>query len=220
MAIFVVVMISVYENYKLVQDLIGKNDGMFLSPDEYNTLAAIASDLLFDDFRGANTSKRVSYGWDRTLDSRLRPFRMEQDIVVIQGIGAYPTNWEQTLGVEGPGGVPIRPLDEDRASVARQDPYTRPDSGEVFYEDLKDGIRISDPSITTVRMKYLRRPVRAKYGYKLVDGRPRYFADNSVHFEWGRSMNHELAMRIVQLASLPIGDRLSLQYTQAKQQEE
>lgn len=216
-------MIEVNKVYSLVNDLLSKSNGVWLEPEEFDRYAEIASNGLQDDYRGANTATKVSYGRNRTLDSRLRQHRVPEYAVALDllGYGYYPTGWVQTLNLRTIDYKPIRPIDEDRVSVAvSKDPYTKPSGDEMCYEDLDDRIRVHPAGDNSVIMSYLKRPVKAVYAYTTVNRRKVFDPSNAVNFDWDESQLGELVFRIAQLAGLSMEKASVVNYTQLKQSEE
>ena len=195
---------------------------MTISPDQFNRYAEIASNALQDDYRGANTNKKVSYGRDRTLDSRLRQHRVTEYPVSLDllGYGSYPMDWVQTLNLRTIDYKPIRPIDEDRAAVAYQDPYTEPSEDEMWYEDLESRIKVHPAGEASVIMSYLKRPTKAVYAYTTVNRRAVFDPVNSVNFDWDESQFGEITFRILGLCGVSLDKGQVIQYTQAKQAEE
>lgn len=215
-------MIPVDKVYNVTNFILSKNNGLTIKPEQFNSYAEIASNALQDDYRGANTAKKVSYGRDRTLDSRLRQHRVPEYPLSLDllGYGSYPTDWVQTLSLRTIDYNPIRPIDEDRAAVAYQDPYTEPSEDEMWYEDLDTGLKVHPAGDAVVIMSYLRRPVKAIYAYTEVNRRAVFDPVNSVNFDWDESQFGELVFRIVQLCGVSMDKGQVVQYTQAKQNEE
>ena len=206
-----------------MDDLLSKNNGMFITAAEFNRYAPMASNALFDSYRGADNpnATKVVYGRNRTLDARLKVFReFETPVAIVGGHGAYPTDWAQTLSVKTENGEVIRPLDEDRATVAYKDPYTTPTEDERFYEETDTGIKIHPNDQSSVLVTYLRKPAVPVYAVTKVNRREVYDPLSSVDFDWDESQLNDLVMRIVQLVSVPMKDINTLNYTQAKQAEE
>lgn len=214
-------MINVSENYILVQDLLSKNNGVFISPGEYNRYASIASKALFDSYIGADTATKVNYGRNRTLDFRLAPFRETETLPVVSGVVAFPEDLAKINKVHTVDYKPIRPIDEDRLAVAHQDPYTEPGDDEIFYEETSDSIILFPADIEEVIFTYLKKPVEPVYAFTVgSNGRPVYDDANSVHMEWDKSQEMEITMRILQLCGVSMSHNQIIGYTQQKQNEE
>lgn len=215
-------MIEVDKIYRAVNNLLSKNNGLTIKPEQFNDYAEIASIGLQDDYRGANTAKKVSYGRDRTLDSRLRQHRVPEYPLSLDllGYGDYPENWVQTLSLRTVDYKPIRPIDEDRAAVAYQDPYTQPSESEMWYEDLDTRIKVHPAGDASVVMSYLRRPIKAVYAYTEVNRRAVFDPLASVNFDWDESQFPELVYRICQLCGVSFDKGQIIQYTEAMKAQE
>lgn len=209
-------MINVDSNYRLVNDLLSKNNGAFISFEEYTRYAAIASDSLFDDIIGADNTSVVSYGRNRTLDARLMPFRvMNQPILLVAGIGTLPTDWAKTNAVRLPDGTPVHPVDEDRRGMGKQDYYARPSESRYVYYEGNGNIEV-EPVTTDVVMDYLKRPTPPVYAYTMSTGsrpRPVYDPVNSVDFDWDARQENDLTIRILELCGVSMDKGSLVQYT-------
>lgn len=217
--------------YDIVNDLLSKNNGVTLSPDEFNRYAELTSNALQDEYRGANTAQRSTIGRNRTLDARLLRQVVSDHAISTNG-GGYaelPSDWIQTLTLRTIDYAPIKPIDEDRIAMAHQDPYTTPTEDNLIYEvtgttaqfSNKVGvIKVHPTKARQVIMTYLRRPIPAVYGYKIVSNRAEYDANESVDFDWDSSQMGEIVFRILQLAGLSMDKGQVIQYAMAKQNEE
>lgn len=211
-------MINVRNTYLLVNDLLSKNNGVFISPEEFSRFAKIASDSLFDDIIGADNTSVVSYGRNRTLDARLMPFRvMNQPVILVAGIGALPTGWAKTNAVRLPDGTPVHPVDEDRRGMGKQDYYARPSEDRYVYYEGNGSIEV-EPLTTDVVMDYLKRPTPPVYAYTMSTGsrpRPIYDMASSVNFDWDARQENDLTIRILQLCGVSMDKGSLVQYTES-----
>src|SRR5690606_38918599 len=123
---YLCIMINVGENYKLVNDLLSKNNGVYLTPDEYNRYAEVASNEYFDSVVGGKVSSRSVYGINRTLDRRLKEFRRVAPLPVEDGQVDLPEDCELLTAVYTNDYIPLRPTDEDRFAKLIQDPLATP----------------------------------------------------------------------------------------------
>lgn len=217
--------------YDTVNDLLSKNNGVTLSPDEFNRYAELASNALQDEYRGANTAQRSTMGRNRTLDSRLLRHVVSDHTLSTNG-GGYaplPDDWVQTLTLRTPDYSPVRPVDEDRITVVFQDPYSAPSEDNLIYEIIGTTtkfpntigvIKIHPTKARQVVMTYIRRPIPAVYGYKIISNRPDYDENESTDFDWDSSQMGEIVFRILQLAGLSMDKGQVIQYAMAKQNEE
>lgn len=213
-------MILVQENYKLVNDLLSKNNGVYLSPAEYNRYAELASNDYFDVSIGSKNAKRSVYGINRTLDRRLQSFRVVDPIPVINGVAEIPEDAELITAIYTSDYIPLRTVDEDRLARLMQDPLADPTVEDPAYKEDKDSIRVYPSDINSVTFEYLKRPVAPKYGYTVVNNRAVYSESDSVNFDWNKREEAELTMRILQYCGVSMGSaEIYNVATQAKQEE-
>lgn len=216
-------MINVKDNYELVNDLLSKNNGLFITPSEYNKYAELASNDLFDTLVGAKNVNKSVYGRNRTLDGRLRNFRINTQLSVTSGLAMLPSNFAFIRSVYySKDGVPtpLRTVDEDRFAKIFNDPFAKPTLDNPMYTEDAIQIRVFPTSITNVTIEYLRKPTPAKYAFTVVNNRPVYDPVLSVNFDWDSREQNELTMRIVQYAAATMANGNMVQYTEVKQQQE
>jgi hypothetical protein len=206
-------MISVDDNYKLVNDLASKNNGVYVSPTEYNRYASLASNDLFDLLRGNKNVNRSVYGRNRTLDGRLMPFKK---VDAISFTGAYadkPEGCAQILSVYTSDFIPIKPTDEDRASMIVQDPLASPNEQDMYYIEEVDRLRLVGDTGLVGFIEYLALPTPPVYGYTVVSRRPVFDEDTSTNFEWDKNMEMEITTRILSYLGISMKDGFITQVT-------
>lgn len=207
-------MISVKDNYDLVNDLASKNNGVFISPEEYNRYATLASNELFDELRGAKNRNVSTYGRSRTLDSRLNPFRKTVDDSFINYEVDKEEDYVQALAMYDSNYLPIKPIDEDRLARLHQNPLAQPDEEELYYIERVDKFELlatqGDISFT---LEYLKKPVSPDYKYTIVNNRPVFNPTGSVNFEWDKNMEMELTTRILSYLGISMKDGFITQVT-------
>lgn len=199
-------MISVKENYELVQDLISKNNGVFVSPQEYSRYATLASNDLFDTLRGNKNQNRATYGRNRTLDARLNPFRRTAPFTFT---GAYldkPEDLAQITALYTSTFIPIKPTDEDRIAMVMQDPLASPNAEDKYYIEEEDRLRLLGEVNLTGTIEYLAKPKNIVYGFTTVNRRPVFNQATSVDFEWDKNMEMEIVNRILSYIGLSMKD--------------
>lgn len=211
-------MIDVNDNYKLVNDLLSKNNGVYLTPDEYNRYAEIASLEYFDTLVGSKNTNRSVYGINRTLDRRLKEFREVAPTLVEDGVAELPDNCELLTAVYTDDYIPLRQTDEDRFARLMQDPLASPTEDDPVYKEINEYIEVFPETLPSVTIEYLRKPLSPKYAYTVENRRAVYNPTNSVHFEWNKRDESELTMRILQLCGISVGSPELLQVGLAKQQ--
>lgn len=218
--------IKVKDNYELVNELLSKNNGMYLPPDTYNKYARLASDGYYNTLVGLDNRSTVHYGLNRKLDSRLRVFRRNESFTVVYGevdlsaidgvIGIIRSIHYVLKGKI----IPIRPVDEDRFATLFDDPFAEPIKEAPFYTEEEDSIMVYPKDIETLNIRYLKRPSPVKYNYTVANRRAIYSPIGSVDFEWGEDQEAEITMRILQYAGVSMSNADIVQYTQQKLTEE
>lgn len=209
-------MISVESNYKLVIDLLSKNNSQTISPQEYVRYGILAQNDLFDVLRGSENQMKTTYGRNRKLDERLNPFRVSAPITFASKLATKPTGYAQITAVYTNAFEPVRPIDESRLGMITKDPL----ADDYYYGETATQLTLVKGTDFTGTIEYLRRPVDIAYGYTIVNGRAVFNSTGTVNFEWDKNLEMELTTRILQYAGLSIGSQLAIQYTQAKQQTE
>ena len=200
-------MIGLNENYKLVKDLLSKNTGAYVDIQEYMRYANLAQNELFDTLRGNNSQNKSTYGRNRTLDARLNPFRVKEDIVFASLVATKPTGMAQITAIYSTTYVPIRPIDEDRIANIVQDPL----SESHYYAEDATQLRLVKGADVSGTIEYLKLPTPVDLKYTIVNGRSVYNATGTINFEWDKNMEMELTTRILSYAALSMGNQLVMQ---------
>ncbi len=206
-------MISVFENYKLVNDLLSKNNSATISFEEYDRYANLAQNDLFDVLRGSENLPKSVYGKSRKLDERLNEFRVKQAIVFTGGLATKPANSAQITSIITGGNEPVHPIDEDRTAMIIQDPL----SDDFYYSETNTQLKLEKGTDFTGTIQFLKRPTNVKTAYTITSGRAVYNSTGTVDFEWQANLQMELTTRILSYAGLSIGAQLPIQFSQAKQ---
>lgn len=213
-------MISVKENYELINDLLSKNNGVFISLQEYGRYATLASNDLFDTLRGNKNQNRAVYGKNRTLDSRLNPFRVSEDITFTASTAAKPEDLEQILAIYDSTFIPVKPIDEDRLAQLMQHPLRKPNEEDKYYIERVDSLKLLGATTLTGTIEYLKRPQEIVYGYTIVGRRPVHDEATSVNFEWDKNMETEIINRILGYMGLSMKDSFTTQVSNNNKSQE
>src|SRR5690625_2127163 len=203
-------MIDIKELYDTVLDLISKNNGEYISPEEFNRYVNIASLSYFDDITGSKTNPRIVYGKNRITDRRLDTFREEFTTVVpVDRRIDLPEGLEfiRTV-IDTEDRTAVVPVDEDREGMLSRDPFAKPDKTNKYYTEGKGFIKILNTDLEEIEIKYLRKPVKAEYSYTRTGtrGRPEYDPTNSENLEWNERETNEIITRILERVSLSLRD--------------
>ena len=200
-------------NYKYVNDLLSKNNGVYISPDEYERYGYTASLEMQDDFLGDKTTPRIAYGKNRLVDGRLNPFRRRSNLVFAGEYLTKPENLKYITAVYTGGStpVPIKPIDEDRYARVFNDPLASPNDEDKYYIEEQSSLRLLGDENLSVWVEYIERANPVKWNYTIVNGRPVYNPTGSVNYQWDVSQTQELTNRILIKAGMSMRDIMALQ---------
>jgi len=205
-------MINVGSNYNLVNDLLSKNNGVYIAPEEYERYGNQASQEMFDDFSGIKTTPRIVYGKNRLVDERLRPFRKIASASFIDELLTIPQGLRNITAIyTAVGKIPVKPIDEDRYARIFDDPLASPNEQDKYYLENASTLTLLGESSLDVKIHYLKEPSEIKYGYTTVNNRAVYDNNTSIHYEWGANEESELTSRILVKAGMSMRDVLALQ---------
>ena len=79
----------------------------------------------------------------------------------------------------------------------------------AFYET---GLQFYPDNSENVVLTYLRRPTKPNWAYNLVNGRPVYDADNSIHLEFPDETLNELLVKILSYVGINLREPQLVQY--------
>ena len=221
-------MVHVETLYNIVIDAIDKNNGRFITEDEFNRLAHVAQLELFDDCIGATNKKLnnqtlVAYGKSQNTDKRLEPFRANATKAVVEGEVELPSDCEKLTAVltsKRSMKALIR-IDEDRIGMLYDNPLREPNEDEIYYLEDNYSLQVFG-IIGSVYLAYLRTPRKPLYKTKEVDitagtrtvKRKVFDEVNSVHLEWNEREAMDIANRILAKLSIPTRDSFLAQNVQ------
>lgn len=200
-------MIRAIDNYKLVNDLLSKNNSVTIPFTEYGRYATLASNDLFDTLRGNKNTNQSTYGRNRTLDARLNPFRVKASITFTNSIANKPADLAQITAIYTSNYTAIHPIDEDRIANIVKDP----NSEDFYYAEDVDELRLVKGIDTVATIEYLKKPAEITMAYTISNGRAVYIDTGTVDFEWDKNMEMEITNRILNYAGLSMGSQLVIQ---------
>lgn len=205
-------MINVGSNYNLVNDLLSKNNGVFIGIDEYERYGNQASQEMFDDFLGIKTQPRIVYGKNRLVDERLRVFRRVIPLSFVNETLTIPDKARNFTAIyTSVGKIPVKPIDEDRYARIFDDPLASPNEQDKYYLENDTTLTLLGESSLNVKVHYLAKPTPIVYAYTMVNNRPVYNDINSTHYEWDSHEESELTSRILIKAGMSMRDVMALQ---------
>lgn len=214
-------------NFKeLVFDLISSNNGGGLSPDEFIKYTNKASIARFNELYGKpetirydKPTPRVGYGMSQMIDVALIPFLTSTTVSITSGVGTLPSDVKHIDYIEA-NGRPVVRIPSDRWLNAKNSKLDEPTAEFPIYtrKNLLS-IEVAPSTITSVKVQYLKLPTDAVWNFTLVSGRPVYDSSGSVHLEWDKSEEMNLAMKVLSYAGITIGDNGLIQYGEGQKQQ-
>ncbi len=209
--------IDVGQHYLYIQDLLSKNNGVYISPKEYERYGNASSNEMFDDFLGLKTTPRIVLGKNRLVDSRLLPFKKRVNLAFSNELLTKPANCRYISAVYTTANkVPVRPLDDDRQARVFQNPLASPNEDDMYYVDEHTQLRLLGEDSLSVTLEYYQRPTPIVYAYTTVNGRPVYDQANSTQYDWDVSEMEELTNRVLAKAGLSMKDSMQIQVANNK----
>lgn len=204
-------------NYKYVTDLLSKNDGVYISPEEYTRYANVSQNEMFDDFLGRKTTPRIVLGKNRLVDGRLLPFKRKLPTAFVSEVLTKPANCGYISAVYTTANkIPVKPLDDDRQAMVFQDPLASPNDQDMYYVEGFTDLTLLGEEALNVTLEYYERPTDVLYATVDTSGRPVYDPTNSVQFQWDKAEQEELSARILMKCGLSMRDIQEVQYGQNK----
>ena len=85
-------------------------------------------------------------------------------------------------------------------------PLARPTLKRAVYVDMPRGFRIYPTFTNNVHCHYIRKPIKASWGYSVVGGNALYNADKSEDFQLHPSEENNLIIKILALVGISIKD--------------
>lgn len=216
-------MINIETNFKYVNDILAKNSGEGVFPDEYTRNANVSQKEYFKLVLGSNNrtvngQSRVVYGRNQILDARLVPFKESVLLNVVDGVVTIPSDCAHIRSIRTLSNEALRRIDDDRIGMINSDPL----SHRTYYFEKKGEVEVfSDQPLIKVRLDYLKYPKDIKYAYTTNGrGRPVFDPINSVDFEWNETEEVELTTRILQRFGVEFRDGHIQNYTNIQKSQE
>lgn len=213
-------MTSIKLIYDTVTDLLDKNNGKFITADEFNRYVKLASLELFDECIGA-TNKNidgrtlVAYGRNQNTDKRLEPFRRGSTEAVVDGEVSLPSDCAKITAVVTSKTRPkalIR-IDEDRLGMLFDNPLREPNEDDIYYLEERGTLQVFG-IIDSVYIQYLKTPTDPLYaevdttitaGNRTVT-RKVFDPSSSVDLEWNEREAMDIVRRVLVKIGIPIKD--------------
>jgi hypothetical protein len=220
-------MVNVNTVYQTVLALADKDQGGYITPQEFNLFAKHAQNEIFEQyFYDLNQFKRVPGNQSDYADAtsiiqdKISAFIETQDF----GAGGeyeLPSNFYRASKILVDGGVFAEKTSREQGYLMVQGPpLVRPTkSRPIFY--LFENRLIIRPKPSTVYMSYIKRPLAANWTYIVSQNakKPLYNASavDHRHFELHSSEEKNLIHKILQLAGVSTKDFNTAQFANAEE---
>jgi hypothetical protein len=222
--------------WELVRFLCRKYNSAYLDPEQFNLVINRAQMTKFmemygnpQEYQPGRPIPKISYEVTQKVIDDLKQFKEDRVLQVDkEGKASYPDNYVHTLSLgyrtikysnckgSEPMVAPIEVVDQDKEMYRRSSYIVAPSRKRPicvlknsYYQFYPEGIGVAEVS-------YLRQPKQAKYAVKIVNNRPVYDPDKSVHLEWPDVAVNDIVMRALSYIGISIKDEEIVGYTEMK----
>ena len=231
--------VSIDTVYQRVLTLAHKEQRGYITPQEFNLLANQAQMEIFEQYfyeekqaeKNLKNSTQFS-NVDEMLDEKISIFKQESVITVVAGFGTLPFDLHR-LGslLVSATNVEIEQVTEEEIMYLLQSPLARPTTSfPAFVRTNFERVKLYPQPPSTfpgIHCQYIKLPVKAQWGYIVVNEKALYNSGQSQDFELHTSDEAELVYKILALSGVVIAkpgikdignQEILTQKTQEKQQ--
>jgi hypothetical protein len=176
---------------ELIDFLANKYQQGYISPDEFNRTANMASLMHFERLVGQPEAyqygrpiPKYGLGFGERITESLRPFtNTNVSKSITSGLIQIPDCYK-ILSIRNTDGSAVRKIAHEKIHSVIKSSIEKG----VFYTDDKNGLRVYvksvSPSPTNVLVDYLSKPTDVNWAYTIVSDEPAYDAANSINPLW------------------------------------
>ena len=227
--------VSIDTVYQRVLAILNKEQRGYVTPQEFNLFANQAQLDIFEQyFYDINQFGRLS-GNDtefsdmlNILNEKINIFETTSDMVWASNYWNPPANlyrmgsivYENTITTKSLYPTPNTvvttkvPVEVERINYNEylyiaQSGMTKPTNSRPVFVANTEGYKVygaTEVTLTDVKCNYIRKPVKAAWGYQMVYGEALYDSTTSTNFELHPSEETELAIKILEFAGLSVQD--------------
>tara|TARA_B110000977_G_scaffold169611_1_gene219687 strand:+ start:103 stop:852 length:750 start_codon:yes stop_codon:yes gene_type:complete len=227
--------VSIDTVYQRVLAILNKEQRGYVTPQEFNLFANQAQLDIFEQyFYDINQFGRLS-GNDtefsdmlNILNEKINIFETTSDMVWANNYWNPPANlyrmgsivYENTITTKSLYPTPNTvvttkvPVEVERINYNEylyiaQSGMTKPTNSRPVFVANTEGYKVygaTEVTLTDVKCNYIRKPVKAAWGYQMVYGEALYDSTTSTDFELHPSEETELAIKILEFAGLSVQD--------------
>lgn len=210
---------TIDEAIRLTKFILNKDQNGYMEADQFNLLAPLAQISVLNDRIGNIKKYQVSHpvpevGFNISQKSReeIRPLMTKPTTTAVAaGVAAYPGDWLYYNTIQTAAGKQVKEVTEDQILELNNSANIAPNVMFPKFVMHSDGIYIYPPSITSIKISYVRKPATPIWAYTISNNEEVYDAGNSVNFELSETTHLEIVMLILQMAGVSIN---MLQVTQ------
>lgn len=215
---------SINDTYLFAQDLIFKDFGGYLGPEEFIRLINQAQYARFNELYGQPEKyaapnfpvPKMGYARTQAISEALSPFVVRATPTFASGTYTVPADLEHQIALRY-GNVPVTRVEVDRLGGYLNSSIDAPSSTSPIYVQIANTYKIYPSTLTTgFELEYLRLPVKAIWGYTLSSNRPVYDSGTSVDLEWSDIEITNIVYKLVSFFAVSTRD--GQLYQEAEQQ--
>jgi len=204
--------VSIDTVYQKVLAIANKEQRGYITPQEFNLFAdQVQMDIFEQYFYDINQFNRVPGNNTEYADMLTL---LEEKIAIFKNIKLlyYQSPYFQKprelyrVGTLETGYGEIEQVTHKEYLTMSLSPLARPTLKRAVYVDMPRGFRIYPTFTNNVHCHYIRKPIKASWGYSVVGGNALYNADKSEDFQLHPSEENNLIIKILALVGISIKD--------------
>lgn len=215
--------ISTKSLYEDLLFMLNKNNGEYVSPEEFLRLLIMASDDLYKEYLGRKTVRRAVYGHNSITDARLNVFRVSTDPIpynkTVRTVD-IPEDCRHIRSVIDELGDPLKYQDDNRFYMLSRDSTVNL-TKEAYYKEEGTHLEIATKKdIREITIQYLKSPRKPELPYTFVEGDIVFNDSGIVDIEWSEEETANLLNRILIYTGVVLRDNTVVQTGRTQKAEE
>lgn len=213
-------LISLYNDFLT---LLNKNNGEYVSPEEFVSYVKLANEEMYNEFLGRKNLRKTVYGNNSITDNRLNVFRTKSGNIPYDPETkeiTVPTDCKHIRSVTDNYGNPILYQDDNRFNMLRKDSTVNLRDTSFYKEEGLALEVLTEMPISHVVIHYLRDPKEPKLPYTIVDREIVFDTVGVVDLEWDKDQTGNILSRVLVWSGVTLRDGMMTQIGRIKQAEE
>lgn len=203
---------TIDEMHKFQKFLANVGQNGYFPPEDRDRAINQAS---FDKF---NEEKRL-FEVNGYISDNLRPFNVSSDISLSSGLGSLPSDYDYRISASDASDKEVE-IVESYEWLGRINSEIAPPSTTYPVLCIRNQVEVRPTSITSVKLYYLKEPLKAKWGYTVSSGRYIHNASASTDLDWPDSAHGDIVLRSLPYLGVPLNDEVLTRFKSFKQQTE